>query len=167
MLPIMHRDELFSDGAWGLYGNGSLPRFGLENPVFRPSLFTYSRVPSVFPRVPQLPSRSRFTSFSCITAPVAVHTAVSLYSWSHANINAGFLTAQKRQVLSSRLHWHLNFLLLIADGLMADNNIDDRVFLLPCLWCLRSSPSSPSKTIRIHLLPLLFWWMRCTPYRFD
>lgn len=133
-----------------------------------PPVFVYSRVPSaLFPRVPQLPSRSRFTSFSCITAPVAVHTAVSLYSWSHANINAGFLTAQKRQVLSSRLHWHLNFLLLIADGLMADNNIDDRVFLLPCLWCLRSSPSSPSKTIRIHLLPLLFWWMRCTPYRFD
>ena len=28
------------------------------------------------------------SSFSCITAPVAVHTAVSLYSWSHANINA-------------------------------------------------------------------------------
>ena len=29
-----------SVGAWGLHGNGFLPRFGLENPVFRPS-FVY------------------------------------------------------------------------------------------------------------------------------
>ena len=76
------------------------------------------------------------SSFSCITAPVAVHTAVSLYSWSHANINA--LPRNDRYSLPDSTGILTSYCWL----LMADNNIDDRVLLLPCLWCLRSSPSS-------------------------
>jgi len=95
--------DVFRSGPEAFTGMALYPASAWKIPysAARPSLFTYvPRVPSaLFPRVPQLPSRSRFTSFSCITAPVAVHTAVSLYSWSHANINVGFLTAQ---VLSSR-----------------------------------------------------------------
>jgi len=126
MLPTMHRDELdelFSVRGLGpeaFTGMALYPASAWKIPYSaRLCLHTFLAFPPLSFLASHNLHLAQGSSFSCITAPVAVHTAVSLYSWSHANINAGFLTTQKQQVLSSRLHWHLNFLLLIADGLMA------------------------------------------------
>ena len=93
MLPTMHHESwwtVFRREPEAFTGMALYPASAWKIPysAARPSLFTYLAFPLLSFLVSHNFHLAQGSSFSCITAPVAVHTAVSLYSWSHANINA-------------------------------------------------------------------------------